>query len=345
EEQANGELLPGRHAQASVYAFDLVEFRSKRGVGIPDVPTRKVAKVGIVGAGLMATQLATLFLRRLEVPVVMRDLDRGIVDRARDEIGKELERQARKGRYSEGKARFLASLVAGTTGWNEFADCDLVLEAVFEELSVKKEVFAALEEVVGPECVLATNTSSLSVTEMATDLRHPERVVGIHFFNPVAVLPLVELVRTPETDDATLATAADIVKKLRKRGVLVKDAPAFVVNRVLTRMTTVLMDALEHGNTVEETDEAALRLGLPMAPSVLLQMVGPRVANHVLETLHEAYPDRFPRSQTLANYAEGKDEIVVQADEPKTEDEILEAALEAVADEVARMLEEGVVPE
>ena len=126
---------------------------------------------------------------------------------------------------------------------------------------------------------------------------------------------------------------------------LVEDAPAFVVNRVLTRLSSVVLDALEHGNTVDETDEAILRLGLPMAPSVLLQMVGPRVANHVLETLHEAYPDRFPRSQTLANYAEGKDEIVAQADEPKSEDEILEAALEAVADEIRHLLEEGVVAE
>ena len=107
----------------------------------------------------------------------------------------------------------------------------------------------------------------------------------------------------------------------------------------------VVLDALEHGNSVEEADDAILMLGLPMAPSVLLQMVGPRVANHVLETLHDAYPDRFQLSQTLANYAEGKDEIVVQADEPKTQDEILESALEAVADEIRHLLEEGVVAE
>ena len=140
---------------------------------------------------------------------------------------------------------------------------------------------------------------------MAADLEHPERVVGLHFFNPVAVLPLVELVRIAETDDATLATAYAVVKALRKRPVLVRDAPAFVVNRVLTRLTTVVLDALEHGNTVDETDEAILRLGLPMAPSVLLQMVGPRVANHVLETLHEAFPERFPLSPTLAELRRG----------------------------------------
>jgi 3-hydroxyacyl-CoA dehydrogenase len=107
----------------------------------------------------------------------------------------------------------------------------------------------------------------------------------------------------------------------------------------------VVLDALEHGNTPDEADEAILRLGLPMAPSVLLQMVGPRVANHVLGTLHEAYPDRFPLSQTLANYAEGKDEIAVRDHAPRSGDEILETALEAVADEVRHLLEESVVAE
>ena len=193
--------------------------------------------------------------------------------------------------------------------------------------------------------MLATNTSSLSVAELGAGLAHPERVVGMHFFNPVAVLPLVELVRTERTDDATLATAADVAEKLRKRGVLVRDAPAFVVNRLLSRTTTVLMSAFEHGNTVEETDEAILRLGVPMAPSVLLQMVGPRVANHVLHTLHEAYPDRFPLSRTLENFAEGRDEIVVRQHSPRSVEEIHEAVLEALADEARHILDEGVVAE
>jgi 3-hydroxyacyl-CoA dehydrogenase/enoyl-CoA hydratase/carnithine racemase len=343
EEEAIAELLPGRQAQASLYAFDLVERRAKQNIGRPDAEARPVKKVGIVGAGLMATQLATLFLRRLEVPIAIRDLDQEIVDRAVAGINAELESQVQKGRYDEGKARFLASLVTGGTGYEHFADCDFVLEAVFEELSVKQEVFADLEAVVSPECVLATNTSSLSVTEMGANLEHPERLAGLHFFNPVAVLPLVEIIRTQAADDATLATVWDLAAQLRKRPVVAKDAPAFVVNRVLTRMTVVLMDALEHGNTVEETDEAILRLGMPMAPSVLLQMVGPRVANHVLQTLNEAYPDRFPLSETLANYAEGEDAIAVRGDVRRSVDEIQQAVLEAIADEIRHMLDEGVV--
>ena len=343
EEEAIADLMLSPQARASLYAFDLVERRAKQDAGRPDAEPRAVGKVGIVGAGLMATQLATLFLRRLEVPVVFRDLDQEIVDRALGSIREELEGQVAKGRYTEGKARFLGSIVTGSTGYDAFADCDLVLEAVFEEPDVKRAVFAELERVVSPECVLATNTSSLSVTDMAAELEHPERVVGMHFFNPVAVLPLVEVIRAAETDDASLATVWETAKKLRKRPVLVRDAPAFVVNRVLTRMTTVLMDALENGNTVAETDEAILRLGMPMAPSVLLQMVGPRVANHVLETLHEAFPDRFPLSETLRNYAEGRDEIAVRGDARRSVEEIQRDALEAIADEVHRMLEEGVV--
>jgi 3-hydroxyacyl-CoA dehydrogenase/enoyl-CoA hydratase/carnithine racemase len=338
EEEAVGELLPGREAQASLYAFDLVERRAKNQPGKPQAEPRPVRKVGLVGAGLMAAQLATLFLRRLEVPLAIRDVSDEALASARKSIEAELAEQVAKGRYDEGKARFLASLVETSSGYEHFADCDLVLEAVVEELDVKQQVFAELREHVPPEAVLATNTSSLSVAEMGADL-------GMHFFNPVAVLPLVELVRTPETDDKTLATAWAVAERLRKRPVLVRDAPAFVVNRVLTRLMSVVLDAIEHGNSPDEADEAILRLGLPIAPSVLLQMVGPRVANHVLQTLHDAYPDRFPLSETLNNYAEGKDEIVVRAHEPRTAQEILETALEAVADEIHHVLEEGVVAE
>ena len=341
EEDALAELLPGPEAQASVYAFNLVERRAKRGVGMPDAEPRRVQRVGVVGAGLMARQLALLFLRRLEVPVVLRDLTREQVDEAGAWIADELGELVRRGRLAEGKARFLGSLVAGGTEWEVFADCDLVLEAVFEEMAVKKEVFAELEKVVSPECVLATNTSSLSVTEMGADLEHPERVVGMHFFNPVAVLPLVELARTPHTDDTTLATAWAVTKKLRKTGVLVRDAPAFVVNRLLGRQGSVVMQALDHGNTVEETDEAVLRMGLPMAPSVLLQLVGPKVANHVRHTLHDAWPERYPLSETLASLADGGDAPVVVKHEPKTVDELHTAVLEALADESRHILEDG----
>ena len=343
EEDALADLLPGPQAQAGIYAFDLIERRVKKGVGIPDTPPRRIQKVGVAGAGLMATQLATLFLRRLEVPLVVTDVDAAKVEAAVTAIRTDLDKQVTRGRLGEGKARFLGSIVTGVTGFSAFAGCDLVIEAVFEEIDVKQDVFAALEDIVSEDCLLVTNTSSLSVTEMATHLRHPERVVGMHFFNPVAVLPLVELVRAPATDDTTLATAWDVTTKLGKRGVLVRDAPAFVVNRLLTRQSCVLMHALENGNTFEETDDAALKLGIPMPPSALLAMVGPRVANHVLHTLHRAYPDRFPLSPTLENFANGEMDIVLTGDERQTVDEIYEALLEALADEARHLLDDEVV--
>ena len=325
EENAMAELLVSPQAQASAYAFTVVERRSKRPPELPDAKPRAIQKVGIVGAGLMATQLAALFLRRLEVPVVLRDIDQARIDEAlqtiREEVG--------------AKKPFLATIVGGGTGCEQFDGCDLVLEAVFEELDVKREVVAAVRKIV-PDAILATNTSSLSVEEMGADL-------GLHFFNPVAMMPLVEIVRTPQTTDEQLATAWDVVKKLKKRGVIVGDAPGFVVNRVLTRATSVLFDALENGNTVEETDEAMLSLGMPMAPSVVLQMVGPRVASHVLGTMHEAYPGRFPLSATLAAFAEGSETIVITGDSKRSIEQLREEILEALADEIRHLLDEGVV--
>jgi 3-hydroxyacyl-CoA dehydrogenase/enoyl-CoA hydratase/carnithine racemase len=309
EEQAMAELMVSPQARAAAYAFTVVERRSKRPPNLPDAKPRPVGKVGIVGAGLMATQLATLFLKRLEVPVVLRDLEQSRVDAALESIRGEVK-------------PFLGTIVDGGTGWDRFEGCDLVLEAVFEELDVKRTVFDEVRKV-APDAILATNTSSLPVEEMGAD-------VALHFFNPVAVMPLVEIARTSRTTDEQLATAWDVVKKLRKRGVLVADSPGFVVNRLLTRMTTVLVDAIENGNTVEEVDDAILSLGMPMAPSVLREMVGPAVAQHVLETMHAAWPDRFPL-------------VPAGGGERRTLEQIRERALDAVADEVQHLLAEGVV--
>jgi 3-hydroxyacyl-CoA dehydrogenase/enoyl-CoA hydratase/carnithine racemase len=327
EEEALADLLFTPQAKASLYAFDVVERRARRGAGRPSSEPRPVRKIGIAGAGLMASQLATLFLRRARVPVVLRDLEHEIVDRALESIRDDLAAATARGRLDHEQAVSLAALASATTSYDGFEDCDVVIEAVFEELGVKQKVFAELEAVVSDECVLATNTSALSVTAMAEGLEHPERLVGIHFFNPVALMPLVELIRTHETDDVTLATAWSLADRLRKRPVLVRDAPAFVVNRLLTRMMLVVLESTERGSSVEEADEAVLSLGLPMAPSVLLQLVGEQVATHVRDTLHAAYPERFTTTPGPQRSVE----------------EIRDAVLAALADEVGHILAEGVV--
>jgi 3-hydroxyacyl-CoA dehydrogenase len=258
----------------------------------------------------------------------------------------------------EGTAAKLRGLVSGSVDKSVFADADFVIEAVFENLDLKKQIWAELEKIVSPEAVLATNTSSLSVTEMAADLEHPSRVVGFHFFNPVAVLPLLEIIKGEQTDDATLATAFAVGKELKKSSVLVKDAPAFVVNRVLTRFTAEVFSAVDAGTPLDVVDTAFDPLGLPMRPIALLQLVGPAVAYHVGETLHAAFPDRFPDSPNLKKIVDAglpllvDDEInpevvklVAGGSAPLTADEVREKALAALAEEIRLMLDEGVVAE
>ncbi|BDZ46893.1 hypothetical protein GCM10025866_28020 [Naasia aerilata] len=227
EDEALAELISGDQFQASIYAFNLVQKRAKRPAGAPDKAlARPVTKVGVLGAGLMASQFALLFLRRLQVPVVITDLDQARVDKGLAYIRGEIATLLGKGRIDADEANRLNALLTGTTDRADFSGCDWVIEAVFEELGVKQEVFADIERYVSPEAVLATNTSSLSVERIGEKLQHPERVVGFHFFNPVAVMPLVEVVNAPKTDDATLATAMGVAAKLKKNAVITRDTPA-----------------------------------------------------------------------------------------------------------------------
>jgi 3-hydroxyacyl-CoA dehydrogenase/enoyl-CoA hydratase/carnithine racemase len=364
EDDALADLIMSDELRAGLYAFDLVQKRAKRPAGAPDkVLARKVTKVGVVGAGLMASQLALLFARQLEVPVVLTDLDQGRLDKGVGYVHRELDEQLAKGRISADRANRLKALVTGSLTKDAFSDADFVIEAVFEELEIKKQVFADVEQYVSPETVLATNTSSLSITEMAADLQRPERVVGFHFFNPVAVLPLLEIVRGELTDDATLATAFAVSKALKKSSVLVKDAPAFVVNRLLTRFLGEVTKTVDEGTAIEVADRALDPLGLPMSPFVLLQLVGPAVALHVAETMHAAFPERYSVSPNLRRLVEAKksgiyvwdeqgqrvdpevEALFVGGDSPSSAEQVRERALSAIAQEVRIMLDEGVVAE
>ncbi|GAA4527192.1 3-hydroxyacyl-CoA dehydrogenase NAD-binding domain-containing protein [Amycolatopsis samaneae] len=359
------ELLMSDVLRAGLYSFNLVNKRAKRPAGAPDRSlARKVNKVGIVGAGLMASQLALLFVRRLKVPVVLTDVDQARVDKGVGYVHDEIDKLLAKKRVSPDGANRLKALVTGSLDKAAFADADFVIEAVFEELGVKQQVFAELEQHVSPEAILATNTSSLSITAMASKLQHPERVVGFHFFNPVAVLPLLEIVRGEKTDDASLATAFAVGKQLKKSSVLVKDASAFVVNRLLLRFLGEVLVAVDEGTPFEVADSALEPLGLPMSPLTLMQLVGPAIALHVGETLHESFPDRFTVSENLRKFVQaGKRgvwvwddkgnqsadpevvELWTRGDQPSTAEQVRERALGAIAEEIRIMLDEGVVAE
>jgi 3-hydroxyacyl-CoA dehydrogenase/enoyl-CoA hydratase/carnithine racemase len=307
ENRALGDLIKTRQCKASIYSFDLVNRYSKKPKGLPDAKPGPIRKVGIIGAGLMASQLAQLFIYRLQVPVVMKDIRQEFVDKGCAYVQGEFRKLAEKGKMTEGRALYLASLLQGTLDYSDFSDCDFVIEAVFEEMDVKKQVFAEAEAHIRPDAILASNTSSLSIAEMASELKVPERVVGFHFFNPVAVLPLVEIIRTDKTSDPALATAFDLSKKLKKTAVMVKDSPAFLVNRVLTRMLVDCLAMVDEGASFHQVDDALLELGLPMAPFELLGLVGPAVAQHVAGTLNRAFgPERFPLNANFKKLVDAK---------------------------------------
>lgn len=347
---------------ASLYAFDLVQKRAKRPAGAPDKAlARPVTKVGIVGAGLMASQLALLFVRRLEVPVVLTDLDQERADKGVAYVHAEIDKLLAKGRgYNQDKANRHKALVTGATDKQvAFGDADFVIEAVFEEMTVKKSVFADVEKVVSPECVLATNTSSLSITEMAADLEHPERVVGFHFFNPVAVMPLLEIVKGERTDDATLATAFATGKALKKTTILVKDSPSFIVNRLLGRFMGEVGRIVDEGTPITVADGAFAGVA-PMPPFMLLSLVGPAIALHNSETLHGAFPDRFYVSPALERVVAARKssyyapdlsidpEVLELLEKPEspvvlTASEVRDKVLAGLAEEARLMLDEGVV--
>jgi 3-hydroxyacyl-CoA dehydrogenase len=365
EDEALADLATTDEMRSAAYAFGLVT-GAKRPTGAPDAAlARPVGRVGVVGAGLMATQIAQLVARRLRVPVVLRDVDDERVTAGLAALRASVQRQVEGGRLAAAEADRIVASVSGSTDVGVFAGCDLVIEAVTEVLDVKRQVVAELEAVVGPGTVLATNTSALSVTAMADDLAHPERVVGLHFFNPVAAMPLVEVVRAERTDDAALATAFDVVHRLGKNAVGVRDRPGFVVNRLLVLLLGIVLGAVEEGTPVAVADRALDPLGLPMPPFELLDLVGPAVGLHVLTSLRADLGDRFPASPGLARLVAERTPLVLPAAEPglprradpaiqaafgrgdRAQDEagVRDAVLAALATEIGHMLDEGVVPE
>ena len=363
EDQALADLTMSDPLRASLYAFNLIQKKRKKVEGAPKPALgRKVTRVGVVGAGLMASQLALLMLRNLKCPVVMTDIDQERADKGVAWVKNELTKLVEKKRMSAESAARLSLLISGSADQSIFAGCDFVIEAIFEELSLKQELFKNLEKIVSPECVLATNTSSLSVEKMSEGLTNPERVVGFHFFNPVAIMPLLEIARTSKTDDATTATAVGVGRELKKTMIICKDAPGFVVNRLLTRFMGEITDAVDEGTDPATADNAMRSIGFPMSPFELLGLVGPGVALHVAETLHENLGPRYRISPTMqamvkegvkAFYIKNEDgtfapnpaalALVHNGGAPSTAGQVRLRALTALAQEARMMLEEGVV--
>jgi 3-hydroxybutyryl-CoA dehydrogenase len=249
----------------------------------------EVRKVGVVGLGTMGAGIAQVCIQA-GVPTVGREVSQELCEAARRRIDHYLGRGVEKGRLTtEEKAAALARLTT-TTKLSDLADCDLVVEAIVEELDAKQELFGELAGIVRPEAILATNTSALSVTEIASAAQRPERIVGMHFFNPAPVLPLVEVVRTEAAAEDTVETVYAFAERIGKRPIRCADTPGFVVNRILIPLLNDCVRVLDEAGVTPEDLDTAMTAGVnwPIGPCALIDLIGVDVHVHASEALHAA---------------------------------------------------------
>jgi 3-hydroxybutyryl-CoA dehydrogenase len=266
---------------------------------------KDIRKVGVVGLGTMGAGIAQVSVQA-GFETVGREVSDELGERGRGTIERYLARGVEKGRLSEEERDAAVARLTLTTELSDLADCDLVIEAVLEELELKRDVFAELDRRTVPDTILATNTSALSVSEIAAATQHPERVVGMHFFNPAPVLPLVEIVRTPEASDEAVDAAYDWAERAGKRPVRCNDTPGFIVNRILIPLLNDCVRVLDEADVPPEDMDKAMTngAGWPLGPCALIDLIGIDVHVHASEALHGklgegrmAPPERLVRMQ------------------------------------------------
>jgi 3-hydroxybutyryl-CoA dehydrogenase len=251
--------------------------------------TTEVRKVGVVGLGTMGAGIAQVCVQA-NVETIGREVTEEFAERARGRVAHYLDRGVEKGRLTADERDAALARLTTTTELADLADCDLVIEAVVEELEAKRELFRELEDVVAPDAVLATNTSALSVTDIASATERPERVVGMHFFNPAPVLPLVEVVRTEAASDDAVEVAYGFAERIGKRPIRCGDTPGFVVNRILIPLLNDCVRVLDEAGVTPEDLDTAMTAGLnwPIGPCALIDLIGIDVHVHASEALHSA---------------------------------------------------------
>ena len=296
EARAFGALAVTPECKNLIFVFKLTEGAKKR---TPEGAAARVERAAIVGAGVMGAGIAELFAYQ-NLPVRVADVDEEQLRSGLDRARRLLEKGAGHAGWSEDELQERLERLSGGTGYDGFEDADVVVEAVVERMDVKRDVFSSVEDAVRPDAVIASNTSALSISELQDSLRHPERVCGLHFFNPPHRMPLVEVVRGARTTNETMATAFRTAVKLAKTPVVVKDSAGFVVNRILGAYLTEAGHLLQEGMEVETLDRTMSRFGMPMGPARLLDEIGLDVAAHVTETLQSAFGDRFAPAPVMA---------------------------------------------
>ena len=270
---------------------------------------KEIQKVGVVGLGTMGAGIAQIAVQA-GFETVGREISAELAERGRATIERYLDRGVEKGRMSAADRDAALGRLTLTTGLEDLAGCDLVIEAVLEELDLKQETFRELDRVTAEDAVLATNTSALSVSRIAEATEHPERVVGMHFFNPAPVLPLVEIVRAERSSEEAVETAYEWAERVGKTPVRCNDTPGFIVNRILIPLLNDCVRVLdEAGVTPEDLDKAMTNgAGWPMGPCALVDLVGLDVHVHASEALHGALgEDRMaPPERLLRMVEEGR---------------------------------------
>lgn len=371
EAEAAGELLAGPVCKNLVHVFQLRE-AARKGTGVEGrAEPREVSDIGVVGAGVMGGGIAQLVAYH-GLRARLKDIDHEPVAQALQHARGLFDKAVDRRKLSRREAEQAMERISGGVDYSGFGQLDLVVEAVVERMDVKRTVLAEVEEEVPDECVLTTNTSTLSVDEMAQALQRPGRFCGMHFFNPVHRMPLVEVIRGEGTSDGAVATVYALAVDLGKVPVVVRDGPGFLVNRVLGPYLNEAAFLLAEGASVETVDAAATAFGLPMGPLRLVDEVGIDIARHAGEVLHEAFGERMAPAPPLARlgetdrlgkkgglgfyrYENGKEQGVddkiyallgdsVPPERTKVEESEIRARLVlAMINEAARALEEGIV--
>ncbi len=250
----------------------------------------EIKKVGVVGCGLMGSGIAQL-CAQAGYPVVVLEINEELLNKGLSAIDRSLSRSVDKGKLSPPDREATLARIAGTTNTKDFADCELVIEAAVENMDLKKKIFAELDKICPQEAILATNTSCLSIIEMARATARADRVLGLHFFSPAPVMALLEIVRTTATSDETLATGKKFGQSLGKTVVIAQDSPGFIVNRLLIPFLLNAIRVLDSGLATKEDIDTAVKLGLnhPMGPLTLADLIGLDVIYSVASALYEEF--------------------------------------------------------
>lgn len=267
--------------------------RNKKDPGVTDasVKPRETKSLGIVGSGIMGSSIAAVTVRR-GTPVSITDVNQEVLAKGTTEILEQVAYNRDLHGPDVKRALQYGPLVNATMTLEEVAGCDLVIEAVIEHVNIKKEVYSRIEPLLGPNAILATNTSTIPIARLAQDLKHPERFCGIHFFNPVRKMPLVEVIRGPATSDETVVTATAYAKSIGKSPIVVEDGPGFLVNRVLMPYMNESVELLLDGASLLQVDKLAKRFGMPMGPFQLYDVVGIDTAFFSGAVMVHSFPER-----------------------------------------------------